>query len=123
DKQAKLKAIWENPSIASICSQMPSLTIVSANVAAARDLTALSRKDVEMLNRYAMETQSGYCAGCGNICLDAVGGKVPVSDVMRCLMYYRDYGDRDLARNVFAGLTGETRFQLAEVDYSRAERL
>ncbi|HBD10006.1 MAG TPA: hypothetical protein DCZ69_17280 [Syntrophobacteraceae bacterium] len=42
---------------------------------------------------------------------------------MRCLIYYRDYGDRDLARNVFAGLTGETRFQLAEVDYSRAERL
>ncbi len=28
DKQAKLKAVWENPNIASICSQMPSLTIL-----------------------------------------------------------------------------------------------
>ena len=34
DKQAKLKAVWENPNIASICSQMPNLTILSANVAA-----------------------------------------------------------------------------------------
>ncbi len=123
DKQAKLKAIWENLNIASICSQMPSLTTLSANVAAARDLTALSRKDYELLNRYAMDTRSGYCAGCGDICLEAVGGVIPVSDVMRCLMYYRDYGDRDLAQNVFAGLSGETRLRLTEVDYSKAEKL
>ena len=28
DKQAKLKVIWENPQIASLCSQMPNLTIL-----------------------------------------------------------------------------------------------
>ncbi len=44
DKQAKLKAVLENPNIASICSQMPSLTILSANVAAARDQTSLTRR-------------------------------------------------------------------------------
>ena len=123
DKQAKLKAIWDNPTIASICSQMPSLTILSANVAAARDLTALSHRDLVLLNRYALETRSGYCAGCGDICLEAVGGKVPVSDVMRCLMYYRDYGDQDLARRVFAGLHGRTELGLADVDFAEAERL
>ena len=42
DKQAKLKGVWENRTIASICSQMPSITILSANVAAARDQTSLS---------------------------------------------------------------------------------
>ena len=42
DKQARIKAVLENPNIASICSQMPSLTIVSANVAAVRDQTRLS---------------------------------------------------------------------------------
>jgi uncharacterized protein len=52
----------------------------------------------------------------------AVGGKVPVNDVMRCLMYYRDYGDRELARGVFAGLPEETRVQLTQVDYSKAEK-
>ncbi|HSO63392.1 MAG TPA: aldo/keto reductase [Desulfobacterales bacterium] len=121
DKQAKLKAVWENPQIASICSQMPNLAYLSANVAAARDLKALAKSDFEALDRFASETRSGYCAGCGRICQAAVGGKVPVNDVMRCLMYYRDYGDRELARGVFAGLSEVARSQLTEVDYSKAE--
>jgi predicted aldo/keto reductase-like oxidoreductase len=123
DKQAKLKAVWENPNIASICSQMPNLTILATNVAASRDLKALAASDLGLLNRFALETRSSYCAGCGRICQTAVGGTVPVSDVMRCLMYYRDYGDRGLAREVYAGLLQETRVQLTEVDYSKAERV
>jgi aryl-alcohol dehydrogenase-like predicted oxidoreductase len=122
DKQAKLKAVWENPNLASVCSQMPNLAYLSANVAAARDLKALARSDFETLDRFARETRSGYCAGCGRICQAAVGGKVPVNDVMRCLMYYRDYGDHELARDVFAGLPEEARLQLTDVDYSRAEK-
>jgi hypothetical protein len=122
DKQAKLKAVWENPRIASVCSQMPNLAYLSANVAAARDLKALSKSDFETLERFASETRSGYCAGCGRICQAAVGGKVPVNDVMRCLMYYKDYGDRELARGVFAGLPEEARSHLTEIDYSKAEK-
>jgi len=122
DKQAKLKAVWENPQIASICSQMPNLAYLSANVAAARDLKSLAKSDFEALDRFASETRSGYCAGCGRICQAAVGGKVPVNDVMRCLMYYRDYGDRELARSVFAGLPEAARSRLTEVDYSKAEK-
>ena len=122
DKQAKLKAVWENPQIASICSQMPNLAYLSANVAAARDLKALAQSDFKTLERFAYETRSGYCAGCGRICQAAVGGKVPVNDVMRCLMYYRDYGDRELARSVFAGLPEAARSRLTEVDYSKAEK-
>ena len=122
DKQAKLKAVWENPQIASICSQMPNLAYLSANVAAARDLKALAKSDFEALDRFASDTRSGYCAGCGRICQAAVGGKVPVNDVMRCLMYYRDYGDRELARSVFAGLPEAARSRLTEVDYSKAEK-
>jgi hypothetical protein len=30
DQQAKLKAVWENPHIAGICSQMPNLAYLSA---------------------------------------------------------------------------------------------
>jgi hypothetical protein len=122
DKQAKLKAVWENPNIASICSQMPNLAYLSANVAAARDLKALAESDFEALERFASETRSAYCAGCGRICQAAVGGKVPVNDVMRCLMYYKDYGDRELARNVFAGLPEEERSRLTRWDYSQAEK-
>jgi uncharacterized protein len=122
DKQAKLKAVWESPNIASICSQMPNLTILAANVAASRDLKALAGSDLELLNRFALETRSSYCAGCGRICQAAVGGTIPVSDIMRCLMYYRDYGDRSLAREVYAAVAKETNARLTEVDYSKAEK-
>jgi aryl-alcohol dehydrogenase-like predicted oxidoreductase len=49
DKQAKLKVVWENPRIASICSQMPNLTILSANVAAALDQTKLALEEFRLL--------------------------------------------------------------------------
>jgi hypothetical protein len=121
DKQAKLKAVLENPNISSVCSQMPNLTILSANIAAARDRTGLTRSDFELLERFASETRECYCAGCGRICYEAVGGAAPVSDIMRCLMYYRDYGERDLAREVFAGLPHQARAILTQIDYSKAE--
>jgi hypothetical protein len=122
DKQARLKAIWDNPDIVSICSQMPNLTILSANVAAARDQTALAAGDYRALHEYALDTSSDYCAGCGSICAEAVAGQVPVNDVMRCLMYYRDYGDHELARATFRSLPAEARDRLHSVDYARAEQ-
>ena len=41
DAQAKLMAVWQNPDISSICSQMPNMTILKANVAAAMNRTDL----------------------------------------------------------------------------------
>jgi predicted aldo/keto reductase-like oxidoreductase len=122
DKQAKLKLVWENPHIASICSQMHNLTIMSANVAAARDLAKLTRQEIDSLFRYAAETRENYCAGCGRICQEAVGGAVPVHEVMRCLMYYRYYGEPELARLTFSGLPAEVKRRMAVVDYSQAEQ-
>ena len=121
DKQAKLKVIWENPQIASLCSQMPNLTILMANVAAARDQAKLAREEIESLRQYALETQADYCAGCSSICQAAVGGAVPVNEVMRALMYHRYYGEPELARETFAGLPEAVRQRLTAVDYSRAE--
>jgi predicted aldo/keto reductase-like oxidoreductase len=122
DKQAKLKVVWENPQIASLCSQMPSLSILSANVAAARDQVKLAKEEVDAFRQYALETKADYCAGCGSICQVAVGGAVPVNEVMRCLMYHRDYGEPELARQTFAGLPEAVRQRLTEVDYSQAEQ-
>jgi aryl-alcohol dehydrogenase-like predicted oxidoreductase len=122
DKQAKLKIIWETPQIASICVQMPNLTILSANVAAALDQTKLAREEIDSLRRYALETTGDYCAGCGRICQEAVGGAVPVNEIMRCLMYHQYYGEPELARQTFAELPEEVRRRLTEVDYSQAEQ-
>ncbi len=123
DKQAKLKAVWADERIATVCSQMPNLSILSANVAAARDQTALAAGDFELLQQYAHETKSGYCAGCSGVCDEAVAGlSAPVNEVMRCLMYYHDYKEQDLARNVFAGLPEEFRQGLDRLDFSQAEK-
>lgn len=122
DKQAKLKVVWENPQIASLCSQMPNLTILSANVAAARDQVKLAGEEIESLRQYARETQGDYCAGCGSICQAAVGGAVPVNEVMRSLMYHHYYGEPELARETFAALPEGVRQRLTQVDYSQAEQ-
>ncbi len=122
DKQAKLKAVWETPQIASLCSQMPNLTILSSNVAAARDQVKLAGEEFDSLHRYAQETGCDYCAGCGNLCQAALGGAVPVNEVMRSLMYHRYYGEPELARLTFGELPAEVRQRLLEVDFSPAEQ-
>ena len=122
EAQAKLKAVWENPQIASICSQMPNMSILMANTAAALDLTQLSATDTNLLRHYAWETRSCYCAGCTAICESAIAENIPIGDVMRYLMYCRSYGDRDLAITKFNKIPTEARHKLATADFSQAER-
>ena len=119
--QAKLKAVWENQQIASICSQMPSMALLSENTAAAVNKTRLSALDREALSRYAQASAAGYCAGCTRICESAVAAPVPVGRVMRYLMYCRDYGKRDFARSRVRALPQEARAALARLDYTTAE--
>lgn len=123
DKQAKLKAVWENPGIASICSQMPNLTILMANVAAALDRTKLSAEDHELFRQVACETASSYCAGCAAICESTfAGAPPPVRDVMRALMYFHHYGERDRARALYAGLPEAARRLPSAVAFAAAEK-
>lgn len=122
DKQARLKAIWENPHIASICSQMPNMTVLMSNVAAALDRTRLSAADLDLLDRYAHETSTSYCAGCADLCESAMDGRVPISDLMRYLMYFHSYGDSDRAREMFAALPSDVRDGLATMDFRAAEQ-
>ncbi|MFC1813351.1 aldo/keto reductase [Thermodesulfobacteriota bacterium] len=122
DHQAKLMAVWEDKRIASICSQMPNLTIMATNAAAAVDQTRLSQSDRAVLARYARETGNDYCAGCGSLCSEVLGKKVPINDVMRCLMYVHSYQDLMLARSTFKTFPAQTRALLTQLDFSEAER-
>ncbi len=122
DAQAKLKAVWDNPQIACICSRMPNMSILMSNTAAALDKKKLSSADKTLLQQYARETRSDYCAGCTEICESASGNKVPIGDVLRCLMYDRSYGDRDYAAIEFKGISENCLRQLADLDYSLAEK-
>ena len=121
EEQARLKAVWENPHIASICSEMPSLKILMSNAAAAMDRTKLTSYEMRLLNRYASASAPAYCAGCTHICDAAVHGAVPVGDIMRYLMYSRCYGDRKRGKTLFRALPLSTRRRIGRTDYSLAE--
>jgi predicted aldo/keto reductase-like oxidoreductase len=122
DIQARLMAVWQNPHIASICSYMPNMTILKANVDAALNWRKLSRQDMNVLKQYARVTACDYCAGCATICESAVEGTVPISDVMRYLMYYHGYGDRERARSLFNELPLDARRRIGSTNYANAER-
>jgi predicted aldo/keto reductase-like oxidoreductase len=119
--QARLKAVWENPRIAGICSHMDSLAILKENVAAAVDGTALSRRDRLLLDDYAQRTANAYCTGCGDVCESLIDDAVPVADVMRCLMYAHSYNDYRMARDAMGRLPADIRERLLRADYARAE--
>ena len=122
DAQAKLKAVWENPNIACICTEMPNITILMSNVAAAMNRTKLSSDDKKMLHRYAEETRSVYCTGCTDLCESATAGIAPIGDVMRYLMYSRSYGDHDRAHQLFSRIPQKVRANMATLDYTKAEQ-
>jgi len=122
DAQAKLKAVWQNQQIASICSEMPNMTLLMSNVAAAVDKTRLSAQDMHLLWKYARETRSDYCAGCADICEPAVDSEVPIDEVMRYLMYARSYGDQKKASAHFKKIPQKIREQMIHLDYARAEQ-
>ena len=121
-EQAKLKVVWENPSIASICSAMPNMTILQANVAAALNKKALSSGDRQRMQQFARQTAPGYCAGCSQICESAIDLDVPISDILRYAMYHHSYGDRDTARRLFRELPEDILRNIPKANYLRAER-
>jgi predicted aldo/keto reductase-like oxidoreductase len=122
DGQAKLKAVWQNQQIASICSEMSNMTLLMSNVAAAVDKTELSGHDMQLMRKYAQETRSDYCAGCSDICESTLAGEVPIGDVMRCLMYARSYGNHKKACDHFNKIPQKIRQQMIHLDYASAER-
>ncbi|MCU0593211.1 MAG: aldo/keto reductase [Desulfobacterales bacterium] len=119
--QAKLKAVWDNAQIASICAQMPTMALLSENTAAAMNKTRLSALERETLAGNARVDVAGYCAGCTRFCEPALAGAVPVGKVMRYLMYSRSYGNRDYARSRFHSIAPEARAAMARLDYAAAE--
>lgn len=119
-EQAKLKAVWQDGRIATSCVLMKNLTMLKDNVAAATDELQLSKREIKMLKRLAESTCSFYCKGCGR-CLSVMGSDSRIPDVLRYMMYYNSYGERDRARKKFRELPATVKNSLASRDYSPAE--
>lgn len=122
-EQAKLKAVWENHQIASICSELTNMTILNANVSAAIDKTSLSSLEKELFALHARKTASYYCTGCAEYCESEMNCEIPVSDVMRCVMYAHEYGEIDRARNILKKMSSEIINDLKRTDLTSAERI
>jgi predicted aldo/keto reductase-like oxidoreductase len=120
-EQAKLKAVWKDERIASSCVLMKNLTMLKDNVAAATDNLELSKREINMLKRMAESTCNSYCQGCGR-CLSVMGSDSGIPDVLRYMMYYNGYGERDRAREQFRQLPEAVKKNLVSRDYSPAER-
>ncbi len=60
--QAKIKVVLEDKRFSSACVRMENIAVLTENVAAALDKTKLSQADMRVLNEYARQTQSSYCA-------------------------------------------------------------
>jgi uncharacterized protein len=118
--QAKVKIVLEDKRIAAACVGRGDIAHLKQNVAAVLDKTELTQLDREVFKNYAAQTCSGYCAGCANICNSLVTD-IPVSDVMRYLMYYNSFGDTQTARQLFAEIPQQTRDKMLTADYAAAE--
>jgi len=119
--QAKIKVVLDDKRFSSLAVRMENISLLNMNVAAALDKTKLTQADKEVFKQYADSTCTGYCAGCANICNSVLPDTPYVSEIMRYLMYYNSYGDRDRARELFAQLPDGVKKKLLSTDYTAAE--
>lgn len=121
-EQAKLKAIWQNPILTSICSLMPNSAILHSNVSAAMDETPLNPEILKCLADYANSTGKYFCCRCG-ACETTNADKIPIFDILEMLMYSRWYGVKHLVAQRFARMPIEIRSKIVSSDYSSAEKI
>jgi predicted aldo/keto reductase-like oxidoreductase len=119
--QAKLKVVMEDQRISSVAVGRGNVRELRLNIAVALDRTKLAAEDMRVFEQVAHETCNGYCSGCSNICEDALPDMAYVSDIMRYLMYYDSYGQKEEAKRLFAGIPAEARSKLLSADYRLAE--
>lgn len=108
-QQAKLKAVWADERIASVCSQMGNTGQMTENIAAAKSGNQLSMADVQKLRDYTVRTASLRCQGCHQICEGRVEGDLKIADTLRYLMYADSYGNLDEAKRLYRALAPNER--------------
>ncbi|MEK7794104.1 MAG: aldo/keto reductase, partial [Candidatus Hydrogenedentota bacterium] len=117
--QAKLKAVWADERITSLCSMMGNTEMLRQNAAAAKSEIQLSMRDVHRLREYTVRTASLRCDGCNHVCESRVNGDLRIADTLRYLMYSECYDDHDNAKALYRALSPNER-DLMSVDLGPA---
>jgi len=123
-EQAKLKAIWENNSLTSVCSLMPNPGILRSNASAAMDERPLDPEIKKLLIDYSEITGQYFCRRCG-LCDTTNADKIPIFNIMEMLMYCRGYSEREknMMAKMFEQIPIEIRNRITASDYSDAEKI
>lgn len=121
-EHVKLRTIWKNPYVTSVCSLMPNQRVLQSNVSAAIDESLLDTEITEIISEYAEITGKYFCRRCG-LCETENLDKIPIFDLIEMLMYSRGYGMNTPMKNRFQQLSPEIRERIKSSDYSSAEKL
>ncbi len=121
--QAKIKIVMQDERFSSVCVGINTINSLNEDVAAALDKNKLSLDTIDAFNNYAKATCDGYCAGCGQICNSVLPDMPYISEIMRYLMYYNGYGQKEKAKTLFAQLPEKFKQKLAHSNFSKIESL
>jgi predicted aldo/keto reductase-like oxidoreductase len=103
--QAAFRWTLSNRNVDSLIVSMTSQKLIDEYLGASGWQTTAS-EDLPLLKRYVSMQGTSYCRhGCED-CLKACPYGVPIGEVLRARMYAVDYGDRRLARDEYALLSG-----------------
>jgi len=97
--QAMLKWILQNPNVTSCAVGMDTVQQVVENVEAVKT-RKLSIVQQELLEMYANHADKDYCRMC-ETCSPSCPQGIPIPDVLRFRMYYKNYGQTDRARTLY----------------------
>jgi len=101
--QAAFRWVLSNPNVDALVISMNDAQLIDEYLGAS-GASQVSRRDMELLGRYAAKNGAGYCQqGCAR-CDGVCPAGVAIADVLRTRMYDVDYGDRAFARDEYAQL-------------------
>jgi predicted aldo/keto reductase-like oxidoreductase len=119
--QGLLHAIWTDERISASCVSMRNTEQIRENSDAAAWFEPLKTADILQL-RDAVHAQGlTLCADCDGRCSIAAGTTAELGNLTRFLTYYKQYGDRAVARREYAKLAAEARdWSGADLEAARA---
>ncbi|MGQ9609226.1 MAG: aldo/keto reductase [bacterium] len=96
-----LRWVLANKNITNIIPTMRNVDEVEQDISVVE--TKLSYLDMQKLQEYALILDKEYCRMCGS-CSPACPQGVATNDIIRYAFYYKNYGDRDLAKELYRSL-------------------